>query len=66
MSPSPGKPASERAFALAKLARNLARVCFSVRQQAVLSDLENKVATGFAPDSGAFFNPVRAHTIEGC
>jgi gluconate 2-dehydrogenase gamma chain len=34
-------------------------------QDAVLSDLEKNVATGFAPDAAAFFNLVRTHTIEG-
>ena len=34
-------------------------------QDAVLSDLEKNVATGFAPNSSAFFNLVRTHTIQG-
>jgi gluconate 2-dehydrogenase gamma chain len=34
-------------------------------QDAVLSDLEMNAATGFTPDSAAFFNLVRAHAIEG-
>jgi len=34
-------------------------------QDAVLSDMENNVATGFAPDASTFFNLVRAHTIQG-
>jgi gluconate 2-dehydrogenase gamma chain len=34
-------------------------------QDALLSDMEKNVATGFAPDSAAFFNLVRTHTIEG-
>ena len=34
-------------------------------QDAVLSDLEKNVATGFAPNSAAFFNLVRTHTIQG-
>jgi gluconate 2-dehydrogenase gamma chain len=34
-------------------------------QDAVLSDLEMNAATGFAPDSAAFFNLVRTHAIEG-
>ena len=34
-------------------------------QDAVLSDLEMNVATGFAPNSAAFFNLVRTHTIQG-
>src|SRR2546430_2075357 len=34
-------------------------------QDTVLSDLEKNVATGFAPNSSAFFNLVRTHTIQG-
>lgn len=34
-------------------------------QDAVLSDMETDVATGFTPDSSTFFNLVRAHTIQG-
>jgi len=34
-------------------------------QDAVLSDLEKNVATGFAANSSAFFNLVRTHTIQG-
>jgi gluconate 2-dehydrogenase gamma chain len=34
-------------------------------QDAVLTDLEKNVATGFAPDAAAFFNLVRTHTIQG-
>jgi gluconate 2-dehydrogenase gamma chain len=34
-------------------------------QDAVLTDLEKNVATGFAPDAATFFNLVRAHTIQG-
>ena len=34
-------------------------------QDAVLSDMENNVATGFTPDASGFFNLVRAHTIQG-
>jgi gluconate 2-dehydrogenase gamma chain len=34
-------------------------------QDAVLSDVEKNVATGFTPDSSTFFNLVRAHTIQG-
>jgi gluconate 2-dehydrogenase gamma chain len=35
------------------------------QQDAVLSDMENNVATGFTPDASTFFNLVRAHTIQG-
>jgi gluconate 2-dehydrogenase gamma chain len=34
-------------------------------QDAVLKDMEENVATGFAPTASAFFNLVRAHTIQG-
>ena len=34
-------------------------------QDAVLSDIEKNVAKGFAPNSSAFFNLVRTHTIQG-
>lgn len=34
-------------------------------QDAVLSDMERGVATGFTPASSSFFTLVRAHTIQG-
>jgi gluconate 2-dehydrogenase gamma chain len=34
-------------------------------QDAMLSDVERNVATGFMPSAGAFFTLVRAHTIQG-
>ncbi len=34
-------------------------------QDAVLTDMENNVATGFMPNAAAFFNLVRTHTIQG-
>lgn len=34
-------------------------------QDAVLTDMEMDVATGFTPDSATFFSLVRAHTIQG-
>jgi gluconate 2-dehydrogenase gamma chain len=34
-------------------------------QDALLGNLEMNAATGFAPDSAAFFSLVRAHAIEG-
>jgi gluconate 2-dehydrogenase gamma chain len=34
-------------------------------QDAVLTEMEQNAATGFAPDSATFFNLVRTHTIEG-
>jgi gluconate 2-dehydrogenase gamma chain len=35
------------------------------QQDAVLTDVENDVATGFTPNAATFFNLVRAHTIQG-
>jgi gluconate 2-dehydrogenase gamma chain len=34
-------------------------------QDAVLSDMEQNVATGFTPSAAVFFNLVRTHTIQG-
>jgi gluconate 2-dehydrogenase gamma chain len=34
-------------------------------QDSVLADMEKNVATGFVPSAAAFFNLVRAHTIQG-
>jgi gluconate 2-dehydrogenase gamma chain len=34
-------------------------------QDLVLSEMEKNAATGFTPSSSAFFNLVRAHTIQG-
>jgi gluconate 2-dehydrogenase gamma chain len=34
-------------------------------QDAVISEMEKNVATGFAPNSAAFFNLVLSHTIQG-
>jgi gluconate 2-dehydrogenase gamma chain len=34
-------------------------------QDAVLSDMERDIATGFTPSASAFFNLVRTHTIQG-
>jgi gluconate 2-dehydrogenase gamma chain len=34
-------------------------------QDAILTDMEKNVATGFVPNAAAFFNLVRAHTIQG-
>src|SRR5712671_7896372 len=34
-------------------------------QDAVLTDMESNVATGFMPNAATFFNLVRAHTIQG-
>jgi gluconate 2-dehydrogenase gamma chain len=37
----------------------------AVNQDAVLTDVEKNVATGFSPNAAAFFNLVRTHTIQG-
>jgi gluconate 2-dehydrogenase gamma chain len=37
----------------------------SAEQDAILSDMEKNVATGFSPNANAFFNLLRTHTIEG-
>ncbi len=34
-------------------------------QDAVLTEMESNVATGFVPSAAAFFNLVRTHTIQG-
>jgi gluconate 2-dehydrogenase gamma chain len=34
-------------------------------QDAVVTDMENDVATGFMPNAASFFNLVRTHTIQG-
>jgi len=34
-------------------------------QDAVLTDMEKNVATGFSPNAATFFNLVRTHTIQG-
>ena len=34
-------------------------------QDAVLTDMENNVATGFMPNAATFFNLVRTHAIQG-
>lgn len=34
-------------------------------QDAILSDMEKNAADGFSPNSAAFFNLLRTHTIEG-
>jgi gluconate 2-dehydrogenase gamma chain len=34
-------------------------------QDAVLTDMEKNVATGFTPNASAFFNLLRTHTIQG-
>ena len=50
----------------AQASKGAAFVRLSPRDQdAVLTDMENNVATGFMPNAATFFNLVRAHTIQG-
>jgi len=37
----------------------------AVQKDAVLTDLERNVATGFSPDARTFFDLVREHTLQG-
>jgi gluconate 2-dehydrogenase gamma chain len=37
----------------------------AAEQDAVLTEMEKNVATGFLPNAAAFFNMVRTHTIQG-
>ena len=52
------------AYALASKSAPFAKLS-AKDQDAVLTDMENNVATGFTPNSLTFFNQVRAHTIDG-
>jgi gluconate 2-dehydrogenase gamma chain len=52
------------AFAQSKKGAVFARLAPS-DQDAVLTDMERNVATGFVPNAASFFNLVRAHTIQG-
>ena len=50
----------------AQASKGAAFVRLSTRDQdAVLTDMENNVATGFMPNAATFFNLVRAHTLQG-
>ncbi len=50
----------------AQASKGAAFVRLSPRDQdALLTDMENNVATGFMPNAATFFNLVRAHTIQG-
>jgi gluconate 2-dehydrogenase gamma chain len=52
--------------AYARSSKGAAFAKLSARDQdAVLTDMEKNAATGFSPNSAAFFNMVRTHTIEG-
>jgi gluconate 2-dehydrogenase gamma chain len=52
------------AYAQSKKGAAFARLTVA-DQDAVLTDMEKNVATGFVPNAAAFFNLVRAHTIQG-
>jgi gluconate 2-dehydrogenase gamma chain len=52
------------AHARSKKGAGFARLA-AADQDAVLTDMEKNVATGFVPNAAAFFNLVRAHTIQG-
>jgi gluconate 2-dehydrogenase gamma chain len=51
-------------YALASKGANFAKLS-AANQDAVLSDMEKNTAPGFSPNSAAFFNLLRTHTIEG-
>jgi gluconate 2-dehydrogenase gamma chain len=52
------------AYAQSKKGAVFARLS-AADQDAVLTDLETNIATGFLPNPSTFFNLVRAHTIQG-
>jgi gluconate 2-dehydrogenase gamma chain len=52
------------AYAQSEKGAGFARLA-AADQDAVLTDMEKNVATGFVPNAAAFFNLVRAHTIQG-
>jgi gluconate 2-dehydrogenase gamma chain len=52
------------AYAMSSKGATFARLS-PANQDAVLTDMEKNVATGFAPDAATFFNLVRTHTIQG-
>jgi len=56
--------AATDAYALSTKGAGFARLA-ATDQDAVLTDMEKNVATGFSPNAAAFFNVVRAHTIQG-
>jgi len=51
-------------YALASKGASFAKLS-AANQDAVLSDMEKNAAPGFSPNSVAFFNLLRSHTIEG-
>src|SRR5882672_11721751 len=52
------------AYAQSKKGLAFARLS-AADQDAVLTDMEKNVATGFTPNASTFFNLVRTHTIQG-
>jgi gluconate 2-dehydrogenase gamma chain len=56
--------AATDAYARSKFGAGFAALSAS-QQDAVLSDLEQNVATGFSPNSRAFFDLVREHALQG-
>ena len=50
-------------YALASRGASFAKLS-AANQDAVLSDMEKNIAPGFSPNSAAFFNLLRTHTIE--
>jgi gluconate 2-dehydrogenase gamma chain len=52
------------AYALSKKGAAFAQLS-PADQDAVLTEMENNVATGFSPNAATFFNMVRTHTIQG-
>jgi gluconate 2-dehydrogenase gamma chain len=51
-------------YALASKGASFAKLS-AANQDAILSDMEKNAAPGFSPNSAAFFNLLRTHTIEG-
>ena len=51
-------------YALASKGASFAKLS-AANQDGVLSDMEKNAAPGFSPNSAAFFNLLRTHTIEG-
>jgi gluconate 2-dehydrogenase gamma chain len=56
--------AATDAYARSKFGAGFAALS-AAQQDAVLSDLEQNVATGFSPNSRAFFDLVREHALQG-
>ena len=56
--------AAVNAYARSSKGREFAKLS-AAEQDAVLTDIEQNLATGFTGNSGQFFNLVRTHTIQG-